>query len=34
MREEREVERARRVLRRCIAEQHSVDEDQGSGQDG
>lgn len=29
MREDREVERARRALRRCIAEAHTVDEDEG-----
>jgi hypothetical protein len=28
MREEREVDRARRALARCLAEQHSVDEDE------
>lgn len=29
MREDREVERARRALRRCIAEEHAVAEDEG-----
>jgi hypothetical protein len=34
MREEREVQRARRAMRRCIAEQHTPDEDDGSDTDG
>lgn len=33
MREEREVERARRALRRCLAEAHTVD-DEGEERDG
>ncbi|MBP2321758.1 hypothetical protein JOF56_002143 [Kibdelosporangium banguiense] len=34
MREEREVARARRALRRCVAEAHTVDEVIRSGHDG
>jgi phage-related protein len=34
MREEREVQRARRAMRRCIAQQHTVDEHDGSDTDG
>ncbi len=35
MREDREVERARRALARCVAEEHTVDEgDDGQGDDG
>lgn len=33
MREEREVERARRALRRCLAEAHTVDEEDEDGSD-
>jgi hypothetical protein len=29
MREDREIERARRALARCVAEEHSVEEDGG-----
>jgi hypothetical protein len=32
MRQDREVDRARRALARCLAEQHTVDEDEGSEQ--
>ena len=34
MREAREVQRARRALRRCILQQHTPDEDDGSDTDG
>lgn len=34
MREEREIERARRAFQRCVAERHTVNEDRRSGQDG
>ena len=34
MREEREVQRARRAMNRCIAQQHTPDEDDGSDTDG
>jgi hypothetical protein len=34
MREEREVQRARRAMRRCILLQHTPDEDDGSDTDG
>lgn len=34
MREAREVQRARRAMRWCIAQQHTPDEDDGSGTDG
>ena len=34
MREEREVQRARRAMRRCVAQQHTPDEDDGSDTDG
>jgi hypothetical protein len=33
-REEREVQRARRARRRCVAQQHTPDEDDGSDTDG
>jgi hypothetical protein len=34
MREEREVQRARRAMRRRVLLQHTPDEDDGSGTDG
>lgn len=34
MRETREIDRARRVLQRCIDEAHTLDERDGSGSDG
>lgn len=34
MRENREVERARRVLARCLAEQHTTDDEDGEEGDG
>ncbi len=34
MREEREVRRARLAMRRCVAQQHTPDEDDGSDTDG
>jgi len=33
MREDREVERARRALAKCLAEQHTLDEEEGEGDD-
>jgi hypothetical protein len=30
LRQDREIDRARRALARCLAEQHTVDEDEGS----
>jgi len=32
MREDREIERARRVLARCIAVEHTVEEDNDNGE--
>ncbi len=34
MREEREVDRARRAFRRCVEERHTVDDYSGSEHDG
>ena len=34
MREDREIDRAKRVLARCIAEEHSTDDEEGEHSDG